>query len=171
MSVEVVLAGLGVLAAGAGVLIAWHVARRGERRSVMSSARLLTAELKEAHDEIAFALDENLWDALLPDGPKLPSWEQACRDLAPIRPDAWEAVLEGVRAIELVAAVAPRHEVGDVIVPSQRGAPREADHFELTEARNEIREAIRALAAPARWNRDALSIEYERELEQRHGLG
>ncbi len=148
MSAELFFAAVAAVAGVAALGVPLLVGRRAERRAAWSAARVLAAELKERHDTIAYALDENCWDMLLSVDLGLPSWDRSSQSLAvAVGDQRWQRVLGAVQAVELVAAVSGHQNRGQLIYPSaQCGAPEGADRYELTAAREEVREGVLALA-------------------------
>lgn len=166
MSTELAFGAVGAVAGVLGVVVPLVLARRNEGRKVQAAARVLLGELKEAREAVAYALDENCWDILLPDGPSLRSWEQSSQALAArMRGAEWECVLEGVRAVQRVADFAKHHEPGQTVFPAtQPGAPEEVDRDELTEDREAIDHAIIELARRSRWKSPLKELEFERDV-------
>jgi hypothetical protein len=147
-----------------GVIGTLYIARRRDKRDAKAAARLLLAEFGEARRSIAFALDENDWDALVSHPPRLPSWDRVSQTVAGyVRPATWKTVRDAVQAVELVAAVSgsvggPRRIYPD----ADPDVPGEAARTELLTAQREIEEAILDLARISKSQDDARAVEFER---------
>ncbi len=87
----------GIIGAVGGALTAVlgtiYTARRKEQRDARAASRLLLAELEEARNAIAFALDENDWETLASRPPELPSWARVSQMVAAhVRPKTWRSL-------------------------------------------------------------------------------
>lgn len=145
-----------------GVLGTLYIARRRDKRDAKAAARLLLAEFGEVRGWIAFALDENDWDALVSHPPRLPSWDRVSQTVAGyVRPATWETVWDAVQAVELVAEGSvggPRR----IYPAADPDTPDEADRNELLTAQREIEEAILDLARISKSQDEARAVEFER---------
>lgn len=164
----------GIIGAVGGALTAVlgtiYTARRKEQRDARAASRLLLAELEEARNAIAFALDENDWETLASRPPELPSWARVSQMVAAhVRPKTWRSLAGAQRAIELVADVSRSREGSRRIYPdADPDAPGDSDRTELTQAKQEIEEAILALARISRTRDEAAGVRLDRELAEKY---
>jgi hypothetical protein len=149
-----------------GVIGTLYTAHRRDKRNAKAAARLLLAEFVQAGRRIAFALDENDWDALASHPPRLLSWERVSQTVAGyVRPATWKTVRDAVQAVALVADVSGSVGGPRRIYPAvDPDAPDEADRTELLAAQREIEEAILDLARISKSQDEAREVEFAREV-------
>lgn len=157
----------GALAAVLGTI---YTARRKEQRDARAASRLLLAELEEARNAIAFALDENDWETLASRPPDLPSGARVSQTVAAhARPKTWRSLADAQRAVELMGDVS-RSQQGSrrIYLDADPDAPGDSDRTELTQAKQEIEEAILALARTSRSHYEAAGVRLDRELAEKY---
>lgn len=150
------------------VLGAVYIALRKERREAKVAARLLLAELGETRGSVAFAIDENDWACLASQPPELPSWDLASRALA-IKSRTWRKANAAHQAVKMIADRATAIDGPQRIYPDiDPEAPGDSDRTELTQALQDIEEAILALSKSGRFRDEAEFIELDRDLAEKY---